>query len=86
MHSVRFKIQHFNWKDTETMLLDNVFYLLRIIYFLQLIQFIIPQVHISQLDFNIYGQYDVILPILNKKYHSDGRFVVNVNKVDVVYL
>ena len=48
--------------------------------------FIIPQLSFSQSDYSICGQYDVILPFLDKKYYPDARFIENVNKVDVIYI
>ena len=41
--------------------------------------FIIPQVSFSQSDCSICGQYDVILPVLNKKYDIDALFVLECN-------
>ena len=36
----------------------------------------IPQVSFGQSDCSICGQYDMILPVLNKKYHSDALLVL----------
>ena len=44
---------------------------------------IIPQVSFDQSDCSIRGQYEVILPFWDEKYHPEARFIENVNKVDV---
>ena len=41
---------------------------------LPLLDIIIPQVSFGQSDCIICGQYDVILPVLDKKYDSDALF------------
>ena len=38
--------------------------------------FIIPHVSFSQSDCSICGQYNIILPVLDIKYHSDALFVL----------